>query len=165
MTDGQIESLWAVFSDEKYAAGWMAVTPGLLVQFRDWLGRDEDEMASRKAVKELRKLATLDQPVMSWRWADHPPGTAVKIPVVAAPERPTPHYWRKPSCRNCGTEIPGEEDVDTCPSCLALAKPILDALDALTDENRKLVFDLIRDFRFCVECGRADPGCQCWNDD
>ena len=35
-----------------------------------------------------------------------------------------------------------------------------DILMGITDNERLEIFS-----RFCVHCGTADPGCQCWNDE
>lgn len=37
-------------------------------------------------------------------------------------------------------------------------------LNDLTQEQREMFFSQLRS-RFCLVCGSADPGCQCWNDD
>lgn len=37
---------------------------------------------------------------------------------------------------------------------------VVDALDALTDDERLKVFA-----EYCTHCGAKDPRCQCWNDE
>lgn len=40
------------------------------------------------------------------------------------------------------------------------ASPTMDALAHMTDEQRVEIF-----MNYCMHCGRADPLCQCWNDE
>lgn len=53
-----------------------------------------------------------------------------------------------------------EEAFDAMVEALPVAPSVADILAAMTDEQRMSLFS-----DYCANCGCADPGCQCWNDD